>query len=190
MNAIDWARVAEVFADALDVEPAARPAFVASRCERRPAEQAAVERLLNARDAAGPAFMDALDPAVLREVAEGMADPLETIGPWRIEREIGHGGMGRVFLAHRADGQFEQHVAIKLLKRGMDSDAIVSRFLRERQILAGLEHPSIARMLDGGMTPDGRPYFVMEYVDGEPITAFADAHRLSIDDRIALFRTV
>lgn len=190
MSEIDWTRVADLFADALELKPQDRAAFLAERLADRPGERAAVERLLLARDAADPGFLESLDPAYLEAVAQNATTDLAAIGPWRIVREIGHGGMGRVFLAERADGQFEQQVAIKLLKRGMDSDAIVARFLRERQILAGLEHPNIARLLDGGLAPDGRPYFVMEYVDGEPITEFADVQRLSIGERIALFRTV
>src|SRR5690606_35120496 len=90
----------------------------------------------------------------------------------------------------RADEQYEQRVAIKLLKRGMDSDAIHARFLRERRILAALEHPNVARLLDGGVAEDGRPYFVMEYVEGLPITRYADQHRLDVDARLQLFGTV
>src|SRR5690606_31971710 len=114
----------------------------------------------------------------------------ERIGAYRIVREIGRGGMGQVLLAERADGQFEQRVAIKLLKRGMDSDAIHARFLRERRILAALEHPNVARLIDGGVADDGRPYFVMEYVEGLPITRYADEHRLDVDARLRLFSTV
>src|SRR5262245_539642 len=87
-------------------------------------------------------------------------------GPYKILREIGRGGMGRVYLAERADGQFEQTVAIKILKRGLDTDEVLQRFLRERQILARLEHPNIARLLDGGATEDGRPFLAMELVQG------------------------
>ena len=96
--------------------------------------------------------------------------PGDRVGPYRLIREIGHGGMGRVFLAERADGQFEQQVALKLVRGGRSGGEILRRFLRERQILARLQHPNIARLLDGGVTADGRPYFAMEYVDGEPIT--------------------
>ncbi|HUF09394.1 MAG TPA: serine/threonine-protein kinase, partial [Rhodothermales bacterium] len=110
--------------------------------------------------------------------------------------EIGRGGMGAVYLAERADGQFSKQVALKLVKRGMDTDEILRRFRTERQILAGLEHPHIARLYDGGVTepgdvdPGGRPFLVMEYVDGRPVDAYCDAKRLSIDDRLALFQTV
>jgi eukaryotic-like serine/threonine-protein kinase len=98
--------------------------------------------------------------------------------------------MGRVFLADRADGQFEQHVALKLVRSGQSSREILQRFLRERQILARLQHPNIAALLDGGMTSDGRPYFAMEYVGGDPITSYCDARALSIDARLDLFTAV
>jgi serine/threonine protein kinase len=92
-----------------------------------------------------------------------------------VVREIGRGGMGAVFLAERDDGHFEQRVAVKLIKRGMDTELVLRRFRAERQILASLQHPNIARLLDGGTTGDGLPYFVMEYIDGQPIDEYADA---------------
>ena len=119
-----------------------------------------------------------------------MAPESGHIGAYRIVRELGRGGMGTVFLAVRADAQFEQRVAIKLIKRGMDSDAVLQRFRHERQILAGLDHPNIARLLDGGSTPDGLPYFVMEYVDGLPIDDYCRARALTIQARLLLFRQV
>ncbi len=114
----------------------------------------------------------------------------ERIGPYRLVRELGQGGMGAVFLAVRDDDVFHKRVAVKLLKRGMDTDAIVRRFRTERQILAGLDHPNIARLLDGGTTDDGRPYLVMEYVEGAPLLAYADAHRLGVSARLELFLQV
>ena len=111
----------------------------------------------------------------------------ERIGPWRVLSELGRGGMGIVLLAERADGQFEQRAAIKLVKRGMDSDAVQARFLRERQILARLEHPHIARLLDGGIAEDGRPYFAMEYIDGEPVLRYCAQCELGLEARIKLF---
>jgi non-specific serine/threonine protein kinase/serine/threonine-protein kinase len=112
------------------------------------------------------------------------------IGPYRLIREIGHGGMGSVYLGVRDDDAFQKRVAIKVLKRGMDTDSIVRRFRHERQILAGLDHPNIAGLLDGGTTPDGRPYFAMEYVDGQPIVDYCDARRLDTPARVRLFRSV
>src|SRR5262245_23827364 len=109
------------------------------------------------------------------------------VGRYRLLEEIGRGGMGAVWLAERADGQFEQRVALKLVKRGMDTDEILARFLRERQILARLEHPHIARLLDGGVSGDGRPYFVMEFIAGETLTRYCDARKLPVDERLRLF---
>ena len=109
------------------------------------------------------------------------------VGPYRLLRELGRGGMGVVYLAERAEGGFAQRVVIKLIKRGMDSDAILRRFLRERQILAGLEHVNVARLLDGGVTDDGQPYFAMEYVDGEPLTTYCDGRELTVEQRLRLF---
>ena len=112
------------------------------------------------------------------------------IGAYKIERELGRGGMGTVYLASRADDQFQNQVAIKLVNRGMDSDFVIRRFLGERQILAYLNHPNIARLLDGGATEEGLPYFVMEYVEGQTIHHYCDSHRLTTIERLKLFLQV
>ncbi len=112
------------------------------------------------------------------------------VGRYSLVRQLGRGGMGTVWLAQRADGQFQRTVALKLINGGQESEAIQSRFLRERQILASLSHPNIAKLLDGGVAPDGRPYFVMEYVDGEPITSYCDERKLSVVARLRLFLQV
>jgi eukaryotic-like serine/threonine-protein kinase len=112
------------------------------------------------------------------------------VGPYRLIRELGRGGMGTVYLAVRSDDAFQKRVAVKILKRGMDTDSIVRRFRTERQILASLEHPNIAGLLDGGTTADGLPYFAMEYVEGQPIDEYADAQRLDTTARLRLFRQV
>jgi eukaryotic-like serine/threonine-protein kinase len=112
------------------------------------------------------------------------------IGPCRLRHEIGRGGMGAVYLGVRDDDAFQKRVAIKVLKRGMDTDSIVRRFRNERQILAGLEHPNIAGLFDGGTTPDGRPYFAMEYVEGRPLADYCEAHGLDTAARVRLFRSV
>lgn len=108
------------------------------------------------------------------------------IGPYRVVREIGHGGMAVVLLAERDDGEFEQRVALKLIKPGLDTEQVLRRFCRERQILASLEHPAIAGLVDGGVTEDGRPYLAMEYVEGVPIDVFCFRHRLSMRQRLKL----
>src|SRR5262245_48976224 len=112
------------------------------------------------------------------------------IGSYRLAHLVGRGGMGAVYEAVRDDQQFQQHVAIKLIKRGMDTDFIRERFLRERQILASLDHPHIARLFDGGTTADGLPYFVMEFVDGQPIIDYCHQQDLSLDEKLQLFRDV
>jgi serine/threonine protein kinase/Tfp pilus assembly protein PilF len=112
------------------------------------------------------------------------------IGSYRLLGEIGRGGMGAVYSAERADGMFKTKAAVKLIKRGMDTDSILRRFRNERQILAALNHPNIARLLDGGTTDDGLPYFVMEYIDGKPLFQFCDEHDLGIKARLAIFREV
>src|SRR5262249_17938390 len=122
---------------------------------------------------------------------EQLLDPFigRRMGPYRVVRQIGAGGMGQVYLAERAD-EFHQKVALKLLKREMAHKELVSRFRNERQILAGLDHPCIARLLDGGATEDGHPYFVMEYVEGVTIDQYCDTHGLSVPQRLRLFRQV
>ena len=112
------------------------------------------------------------------------------IGAYRIVRELGRGGMAAVYLAERADEQFRKQVAIKLVKPGMDGDAILDRFRRERQILAGLDHPHIATLLDAGTTDDGLSYFIMEYVEGQSIESYCNTHRLSTRERLNLFSLV
>jgi serine/threonine-protein kinase len=112
------------------------------------------------------------------------------VGPYRIEREIGRGGMGAVYEALRADGEFQHRVAIKLIRSGLDTKFVFRRFRNERQILAALDHPNIGRLLGGGTTEDDSPYFVMEYIDGQPLYQYADLHRLNINDRLRLFMQI
>jgi serine/threonine protein kinase len=112
------------------------------------------------------------------------------IGVYQIELEIGHGGMGEVYRAIRADGQFKKNVAIKMVRGGYDTAAVLERFLHERQILASLDHPNIARLYDGGTTDDGIPYLVMELIDGTPIDLYCEEHNLPINERLKLFTQV
>ncbi len=123
----------------------------------------------------------------------GAGPPLASLigqrcGPYQIVREIGRGGMGTVYLAGRVDDEFKQRVALKVLRTGMEAEEILRRFRHERQILASLDHPNIARLLDGGSTANGEPYLVMDYVEGIPLDQFCDSNRLSIPERIELFR--
>ena len=174
--------------------PDERMAYLESHCAGDPALRAEVESLLAADDAAQSQFLgehvaEHAAPLVAELTPEPKDKPAE-VGPYRLLEQLGQGGMGQVFRAERADGQFEQEVAIKLVRAGLGSPRMLRRFRHERQILARLEHPHIARLLDGGTTEDGRPYFVMEYVEGVPITQYCDDHRLGTDARLALFRTV
>lgn len=186
-----WQRLKPLFHAALDLAPAEREEFLTESC---PGEQLRAELniLLTSHDEPGsflvsPAVVGA---AEVSDAIEASARQGQQIGPYEIVREIGRGGMGSVFLAIRADDEYRKQVAIKVIKRGMDTDLILRRFMIERQILANLEHPNIARMLEGGSTADGLPYFVMEYIDGQPITEYCDAHGFSINDRLELFQKV
>jgi serine/threonine protein kinase/tetratricopeptide (TPR) repeat protein len=182
-------RCEDLFHAALPLAGKERDAFLERSCADDPELRADVERLLAAHEEAGDFIqLPAMAPHSLGAVEEPMAG--QRIGAYRVERELGRGGMGAVYLAERADGAFAQQVAIKLIKRGMDTDHVLARFRAERQILASLDHPNIARLLDGGSTADGRPYLVMEYIDGQPIDSFADARNLSVADRVRLFLQV
>jgi len=114
----------------------------------------------------------------------------QRVGVFELKRELGRGGMGAVYLAERADGEFDQTVAVKLIKRGMDTDLILKRFRRERQILAALNHPNIAYFLGGGSTSDGLPYFVMEFIEGKSLYRFCDEKHLGINERLQIFKQI
>jgi len=153
---------------------------------------AELESLLASHEQAGD-FLD--EPVLVGAEAAAGSEPVESlvgrrIGPYQMLREIGQGGLGLVYLALRVDDEYRKLVAIKLIKRGMDTRAIVRRFRHERQMLAGLEHPNICRLIDGGTIDHGRPYFIMEYVDGLPLDEYCNQRRLSVNERLTLFRTV
>ena len=196
MDADRWRQVERVLDRALDGDPAEWPAIVAEECAGDDALRREVEQLLaeHGRDdgilAAGAGAVAA--DVVREHEAELHADPLvgARLGPWRVVREIGRGGMSRVFLGERSDGAFAQRVAVKVLRAGLDTAADIARFRIERQILASLDHPNIARLLDGGMAPDGRPYLVLEFIEGEPLTRWCDARGLDLGERLRLFLSV
>ena len=175
-----------------------RLAHLRRRCAGEPELLAEAEELLRleAKTAlwleTGAGAGEAIWQELSRDPEEGPEPAVagREIGPWRLLRELGKGGMGTVYLAERADGEFEQTVALKLVRHGTDSEEILSRFELERQILASLHHPNIARLLDGGRTADGQPYFAMEFVEGEPIDRYCDRRRFGIDQRLALFERV
>lgn len=191
MNTDRWKQAEELFAAALEREPGQREAFLQAACADDPALRAEVESLLAAHAQADD-FIETPAAAFAADLLpeEPAANEGKFCGSYRLIHEIGHGGMGEVYLAVRDDDQYQKQVAIKLVRRGMDIDLIIRRFRQERQILASLDHPNIARLLDGGTTEDGLPWLAMEYIEGEPIDVYCDRRRLSIVERLKLFRTV
>jgi len=183
-----WNRIQELFLEALEMSEAERADFLRDLKDRDSALYSEVHSLLEA-DSGEDSLIDG------RVIDIGSADdePAEVgsrIGPYRIVDRIGSGGMGEVYLAERADGVFEQRVALKVVKRGMDTAEILGRFEAERQILARLDHPNIAHLIDGGETEDGRPFFSLQYVEGESIDTYCNSRKLSVDDRLRLFESV
>ena len=190
----DWERVEPLLDRALDLEDSQRREFLDEVGSDDPALMQRLLELLQATEEP-----DLMIDRPLHAVARGLVEkvPIEKLDPalapgrmvgvYRIVEEIGEGGMGRVFLAERADGEYRQRVALKVLNEQADVEAeSYSRFRRERQILADLRHPGIARLLDGGVTADGRPYFVLEYVDGVPLVEYCERRQLPIDERVQL----
>ncbi len=184
MDAELWRRARLLFHQAVELPAAARAEWVRERTAGETTLQGLLLALLEAHEQSGGVATGGAFGALEEEPALACGTRL---GPWRVEREVGRGGMGAVYLACRDDGRFEQRVAIKVLRRGLDADELVLRFETERRILASLAHPHIARLFDGGSTPGGRPYFVMEYIDGQPLGQYAETQRLSLEARLRLF---
>ncbi|MDX6611244.1 MAG: eukaryotic-like serine/threonine-protein kinase [Blastocatellia bacterium] len=194
-----WRQVEEIFQVAIDMGLADRAPYISRACGADTDLRRDVETLLAQHDSAGdllekPLYVAETDLSELESLPlfEDEADPMigRRLGTYQIEREIGRGGMGAVYEAVRADNEFRRRVAIKLVKRGMDTDFILRRFRKERQILAALDHPHIAGLLDGGTTDDGLPYFVMEFIQGQQIYNYCDSRQLSVAERLKLFRAI
>jgi serine/threonine protein kinase len=184
-----WTKVEALFMEAAELPASDREAFVR--------EKSAGDNMIREEVLALLAYCDGEPLDLLAALSADAASVMneepavgQTLGPYRIERELGRGGMAVVYLAVRVDGEFQKHVAIKLIKRGMDTAAVIERLRRERRILAQLDHPNIGRLLDGGTTPEGLPYILMEYVDGLPIDIFCTEHKLGIVERCLLMRQV
>lgn len=179
-----WKQIKDSYASAMEVE---NPAGYLAGLE--PDVRSHVERLLDADSEAGDfiakPFLVERGSVALEESPDAVA-----VEGYTIISTIGTGGMGTVHLAERVGEGFTQRVALKLIKSGMGTDLVLRRFLVERQILAGLDHPNIARMLDGGSTADGLPYFVMEYVNGSPLREYCDGRYLDTRARVVLFAKV
>ena len=192
MSSGRWQKINDLFHEAVNRDPEERAVFLADACGDDLELLADVERLVSSHERAG----EFIQPRHLAQIMELLPDrellPVQgqQFGNYKILQELGRGGMGAVYLAERADDQFEKYVAIKIIKRGMDTDAVVRHFQIERQILASLEHPNIARLLDASTTESGVPYFIMEYIDGLPIDVYCDRSSLSLTERLKLFREI
>ena len=182
-------RATDIFLEAKTLDPQTRDEYLRVACADSAYLRREVESMLDAASSAEAYFDNLAGKVSFPHLADDEETSIEvnrTIGSWRLLRRIARGGMGTVYLAERADGQFEHTAALKVLPTGVDSDHARARFLIERQILARLVHDNIARLLDGGVADDGVPYFVMDYVDGLPIDEYCQRHALDIDQRLRL----
>lgn len=190
MNPQHWQKVKNIIEQALEVAPEMRSSYLAEACGEDQDLRREVDSLLTFEEET----FDLIERGVFSAVLDGEPNKKEMIGKrighYKIVAPLGEGGMGTVYLAERADGAFEQQAALKLIKPGMDSNAILRRFLTERQILASLKHSNIAHLIDGGTTEEGLPYFVIEYVAGETITDYAERENLDLEGRLKLFLKV
>jgi eukaryotic-like serine/threonine-protein kinase len=192
MNPERWQRVKQVLEGALAVDPTGQPAYL-DRARDGDAElRDEVESLLQHHQLAATGFLKQAAIQLTPSSAKDLPSPRigRRLGVYQILDEIGEGGMGAVYRAARVDGQYEKQVAIKLVRGGYDTSSVLERFRHERQILASLDHPNIARLLDGGTTEDGVPYLVMELIEGEPIDKYCNTHSLNVSQRLQLFRQV
>ncbi len=188
-----WQQMKDVLATALETPPAERASYLNRSCAGDPALLHDVELLLLDEEKLSPQFLN--DDALAAAAADILPEEASRwigrrVGAYKILQQIGAGGMGEVYRAVRDDDHYQKEVALKLVRAGQDSEFVITRFKNERQILATLDHPNIARLLDGGTTENGTPYLVMELIEGRPIGEYCDAHELSIRDRLALFMQV
>ncbi|HNY41533.1 MAG TPA: protein kinase, partial [Bryobacteraceae bacterium] len=195
MNDPRWFRVEELFHQAMAIPPERRRQFLELQCPNEPRILDAVLKLITVSPVADQRFEQPIDPPAFLLDPKSPSPSVSSLqgamlGPWRLLKPLAAGGMGAVWIAERADGQFTMAAAVKLLRRGFDTEDARRRFMAERQILASLQHPSIARLLDGGISPDGLPYLVMELIDGRPLDAHCAALRLDVQARLGLFRKV
>jgi serine/threonine protein kinase/Tfp pilus assembly protein PilF len=188
MDSNRWQTVRNLFERALEYDSAERKNFLAKACG---GDNELLEEVLSllAADSEADSLLEK-SPLETLEIGSSTIPNNKQVGPYRIIERIGLGGMGSVYLAQREDGQFKQKVALKLIRPGLDSEEILKRFHAERQISAQLQHPNIARLLDGGLTDEGLPYFTLEYVDGKPIDIYCHENNLSLRSRLQLFMEV
>lgn len=185
----NWNQIKQIFSEALELEEDDRKDYLEKACGNDKDLRDEVVSLLNAYEGPGPMGKKTLGSMGVSVFAqfEEQTQKGKRVGPYSLVHLLGHGGMGSVYAAERADGQFEQRVALKLLRTGFTSPNQTRRFLAERQILASLNHEHIARLLDGGVTEEGQPYIVIEYVEGQPVDEYCDVHQLTIRQRLELF---
>jgi eukaryotic-like serine/threonine-protein kinase len=189
MNTQQWERTKQIVEEAVGLALDQRDAYLAAACGADAALRAEVESLIASHDAAGSQFLAAAAPEILDLTSSANLPSTranQVIGHYRLVEEIGRGGMGQVWLAEQTE-PVRRQVALKLIKAGMYDDAVLKRFQSERQSLAIMNHPAIAKVFDAGATPDGQPFFVMEYVPGVPIADYCDQKRLNIRERLELF---
>jgi serine/threonine protein kinase len=186
-----WQQIKAVLSAALEVDPAARAAYLDEACADDSALRLEVEDLLEFEDDPEGAELESAAIALVGPEENGTAERIRRrVGPYEIVEQIGAGGMGEVYRAIRADDQYRKEVAIKLVRTGLDTNFVIERFRNERQLLAGLDHPNIARLLDGGTTEDGLPYFAMELIEGQPVHQYCDDRRLATAERLKIFLQV
>ena len=189
--AYEWDQIQRIFLQVVDLAPPAQSAVLEQMCGPEPELRAEVESLLRAdqtNEAAHSAFASAIEAEAVALLVKSRTEG-KRLGAYRLIRELGRGGMGCVYLAQRADDEYESDVAIKVVRPGLDTDFILRRFRHERQILARLHHPNIAQLFDGG-TENQAPYLVMEYIQGARITKYAADQCLSVEERVRLFLPV
>jgi non-specific serine/threonine protein kinase/serine/threonine-protein kinase len=189
MTREEWQRVKEILHDALELPRAGRTEFLDRSCNGNTELRDEVESLLRSHDDAG-SFIESSPAAAAPAVAREEFGVGAQLGPYRIVQLIAEGGMGSVYQAVRVDDLYRKVVAIKVVRRGAFGEYALRQFDTERQILAHLDHPNIAKLLDGGATPDGRPYFVMDFIAGTPLDEYCDSHKLNLTERIQFFMTV
>ncbi|MEE8536601.1 MAG: serine/threonine-protein kinase, partial [Acidobacteriota bacterium] len=182
-----WHQIEELYQGALDLAANERPAYLERACGHDTALRQEIDSLLATHDEA-PSFLET--PLIAWPPDEPLMPPETHVGPYKLLRPLGRGGMGQVYLATRAGEVFRQYVALKVIRRGLDTEDILRRFRAEQQILATLHHANIAHLIDGGVTDDGQSYLVMEYVEGTPITTYCDGRQMTLEERVLLFRQV
>ena len=186
-----WQKLQSLFDAAVDLTPEQQAAFLDHACADDVTLRRQAESLILANEKSTAVIQGVIRDAVEVTTPNDNSSAVgRRIGPYQIIQRLGHGGMGTVYLAVRADDEYQKRVAIKVVQYDLGNEEVVRRFRNERQILAGLEHPFVARLLDGGTTSDGMPYVVMEYVEGEPIDRYCENRRLSVNERLKLFRKV